>query len=70
MEGAQEVPAVEGQENLLESGHGDLSDGLAESSACRATDVMKVEAAPPRRSVGSDKGFEMSHGGGVTRPSV
>ena len=55
MEGAQEVPAVEGQENLLESGHGDLSDGLAESSARRATDVMKVEAAPPRRSAGSDQ---------------
>jgi hypothetical protein len=90
MEGAQEVPAVEGQENLLENGAPrrsgfDLHNicrttsrrlgqtirkvtvprfltgfpDLAESSACRATDVMKVEAAPPRRSVGSDQSVQV-----------
>lgn len=55
MEGAQEVPAVEGRENLSENGHGDFSDDLAGSSARRATDVTKVKPTPPRHSAGSNQ---------------
>ena len=54
---SQESPAAasDDQENLSDDARGDLSDGLTGASARRATDVMKVEAAPPRRSAGSDQ---------------
>ena len=41
--------ASDDQENLSDDARGNLSDGLTGASARRATDVMKVEAAPPHR---------------------